>query len=215
MPALLAGPQRTMGALVRTVEVGWSSDRIPSDVTWVHDWRDGKNVVLSLGKASRDYWLRVPGIADVLLQLVPARRALISTYSTSTDAATLEHILVDQILPRLLAQSGESMLHASALSIDGKHALFLGPSGCGKSTLAGLLQHCGHAVLSDDCVQLELVSGRLCAIPTYPSLRLNPDSMDALFPGVTDTAAVADYSAKRRVAVGSTSAQTASDTVRP
>ena len=115
------------------------------------------------------------------------------------DDSTLEHLLVDQVLPRVLAQQGELMVHASALSIDGRHALFLGPSGWGKSTLAGLLHRHGHTVLSDDCVQLVEEAGRFGAIPTYPSLRLYADSLDELFPGLDDTAPVAAYTSKRRV----------------
>ena len=78
--------------------------------------------------------------------------------------------------------------------------LFLGPSGWGKSTLAGLLQQRGHHILSDDCVQLVAESsGRFRAVPTYPSLRLNADSLEALFPDQIETAPVASYSNKRRV----------------
>ena len=121
--------------------------------------------------------------------------------SPSADASSLEHILVDQVLPRLLAQRGEVVVHASALAINHSHALFLGPSGWGKSTLAGLLQLDGHGVLSDDCVQLNLADGHLHALPTYPSLRLNTDSLDALFPDLGESAPVAHYSEKRRVPV--------------
>ena len=161
---------------------------------------DADEVVLSLAKQGPDYWLRVPGIADFLLQLDPCR-VLVSPEARSLDPNTLEHQLVDQILPRLLAQLGELLVHASAVSMDSRHALFLGPSGWGKSTLAGLLQLSGHRVLSDDCVQLNLAGGHLHALPTYPSLRLNPDSLDALFPSLPETTPVAGYSEKRRVPV--------------
>ena len=178
----------------------WASDRPPGDIDWHHHWLDADEVVLSLAKQGPDYWLRVPDVADFLLQLDPCR-VLVSPEAKSLDPATLEHQLVDQILPRLLAQLGESLVHASAVNINHRHALFLGPSGWGKSTLAGLLQLNGHSVLSDDCVQLNLAEGRLTALPTYPSLRLNADSLDALFPDLTETTPVADYSEKRRVPV--------------
>ena len=65
-----------------------------------------------------------------------------------------------------------------------------------------LLHRAGHPVLSDDCVQLQLDPvGRVRALATYPSLRLNTDSLQALFPDQADTAPVAHYTDKRRVPV--------------
>jgi hypothetical protein len=110
-------------------------------------------------------------------------------------------LLVDQVLPRFLAHRGQLLVHASAVTMAGHNALFLGPSGWGKSTLAGLLRDHGHSVHSDDCVQLRLANGRFHALPTYPSLRLYQDSLDALFPGTTPTSPVASYTEKRRVAL--------------
>src|SRR5690606_19444533 len=110
-----------------------------------------------------------------------------------------EHMLVDQVLPRLLAQLGHLLVHGSALRIDGRGALFIGPSGRGKSTLAGLMQRQGHTVLSDDCILLVADGERFQALPTYPSLRLNIDSLAALFPVSPDTVSVAAYSEKRRL----------------
>jgi hypothetical protein len=196
MPAL---PLAQASSFAEIIEVDWCGRTIPPGTEWEHHWRDGSNIVLSLARQGADYWLRIPGIADVLLQLQPVCRVLVSRHAASRDAATLEHQLVDQVLPRLLAQRGELLVHASALAINDHHALFLGPSGWGKSTLAGLLQRLGHAVLSDDCVQIDLAHGQVGAIPTYPSLRLNADSLDTLFPGVAETTPVASYSEKRRV----------------
>ncbi len=181
------------------IEIDWTDCPTP-DTQWSHHWRDGQEVVLSLARQGSDYWLRVPDRADFLLQLEPCR-VLVSREGSSLDVATLEHLLLDQVLPRLLAQQGKLVIHASALAVAARAVLFLGPSGWGKSTLAGLLQRRGHTVLSDDCVQLNLHGRRFNAIPTYPSLRLYPDSLDAVFPDLTESTPVADYSEKRRVPV--------------
>lgn len=167
------------------------------EATWVHHWKANDEPVLSLARQDGGYLLRAPGIADFLIQLQPSR--LLVSPAPSADASTLEHLVVDQVLPRLLAQHGELMAHASALSMSGRHALFTGPSGWGKSTLAGLLQRQGHAVLSDDCVQLLPRSGAFHAVPTYPSLRLHADSLRHLFQDDTVTTPMAAYSPKQRV----------------
>jgi len=182
-------------------EIDWLPPDYPvEDVELCHHWHDGDDIVLSLARQGADYWLRAPGIAVFLLQMQPSRIRVLP--ETDIDASTLEHVLVDQVLPRLLAQQGELMVHASALAIEGRHALFAGPSGWGKSTLAGLMHRQGHLVLSDDCMQLVAGGERLHALPTYSSLRLYDDSLQALFPGVQGTGPVASYSDKRRMPMG-------------
>ena len=64
----------------------------------------------------------------------------------------LEHRLLSTIVPTLLADRGDLMLHASAVAVDGRAVLFCGPSGRGKSTLALVLSREGHPMLAEDGV---------------------------------------------------------------
>jgi len=169
----------------------------PNDMHWRHHWLDGDEVVLSLAQLGSRYWLRFPDLADFLLQ--PDSGQILFAPNAAADDNTLEHLLVDQVLPRFLAHCAQLLVHASAVTINGRHALFIGPSGWGKSTLAGLLQQYGHTVHSDDCVQLHPSNGRHEVLPTYPSLRLYEDSLKALFTSQQDTSPVASYSEKLRV----------------
>lgn len=197
---VLQGSLHPKAVEILRAELDWNPCGAPLNAEWSHHWRDCDEIVLSLAKVDSDYWLRSPGVADFLVRMQPCR--ILISPEPSVDASTLEHILVDQVLPRVLAQQGELMVHASALGIGGRHALFSGLSGWGKSTLAGLLQRQGHDVLSDDCVQLVADGERFNAMPTYPSLRLYADSLEELFPGLhSSTAPVASYSEKRRVPV--------------
>lgn len=183
-----------------SITIDWDTGGEATELQWQHHWRDGEETVLSLATLGGDYWLRVPGLVDFQLQMGNAR-VLVHSAPGALDEATLEHLLVDQVLPRMLSASGHLIVHASALRINGRVALFLAPSGWGKSTLAAVLHHAGHAMLSDDCVQLVLADDQFRATPTYPSLRLNPDSLAALFPELTDSRPMADYSDKRRVPI--------------
>ena len=183
----------------------------PAGIVWRHEWREDGDVVLQLAKTGNDYWLRFPDLADFLFR--PASAELLLASDTSEDDATLEHLLVDQVLPRLLAHAGHLVVHASAVSLGVRNVLFLGGSGWGKSTLAGLLSQRGHTVHSDDCVQLRTVHGRPEALATYPSLRLYPDSLGTLFPQSSITAPMASYSEKLRVALHSPGATTGSAAV--
>ena len=169
------------------------------DPHWLHHWIDDDEVVLSMARQGPDYFLRFPDLADFLLE-PDASRITVVHRNVDTDDATLEHLLIDQVLPRYLAHEGLLSLHASALTIDGKCLLILGKSGAGKSTLAGFLAAHGHGLLSDDCTIVEVEAGRALATATYPSLRLLPDSVDALYPAGADLRPMAHYSPKQRVA---------------
>ena len=196
LPSLPRLPDDAPGLPITVVQ---GTAGIPDDLPWQHHWLDGDEALLSLARQDSDYWLRVPDYADFRIRLQPCSVQVVPL-DAALDAATLEHLLVDQILPRVLAQHGASLVHASAVRIGARQVLFAAPSGWGKSTLAGLLHRAGHRVLSDDCVQLVAgEDGRIGVIPTYPSLRLNTDSLDALFPDQADTAPVAHYTEKRRV----------------
>lgn len=182
-----------------TFRIDLGQQACPDDTAWHHHWLDGDEVVLSLARQGTDYWLRFPNLADFLVQTRTGQ--ILLAPGAPEDESTIEHLLVDQLLPRLLAHRDQLVLHASAVTLGGRHALFLGQSGWGKSTLAGLMQGHGHAVHSDDCVQVRRAAGRHEALPTYPSLRLYPDSLDALFPGRAGTSPVAAYTEKQRVAL--------------
>jgi hypothetical protein len=125
----------------------------------------------------------------------------------------LEHLLADQVLPRCLAQRGELVVHAAGIALGPDIALFVGESGRGKSTLAGLFFRAGRTLLSDDCLILRPTPVAVLAIPTYPSLRLRPDSADALFPGDIARAPLPSYSDKPRFSIPDVSRQAAAGRV--
>jgi hypothetical protein len=89
---------------------------------------------------------------------------------------TVRHLLLDLLLPALLASRGHLVLHASAIARGGRAVAFMGPTGVGKSTLAAALTRRGASTLSDDALVLDVRGAGAVAIPTYPGLRLWPES---------------------------------------
>jgi hypothetical protein len=102
--------------------------------------------------------------------------AIVCTPVAGTAPATLRHLLIDQVLPRVLFLRGAVVLHASALRApDGRAVAFLGASGSGKSTLAASLLAAGWSLLTDDALVIQSGRAGPSAVPTYPELRLWPD----------------------------------------
>ena len=96
---------------------------------------------------------------------------------TVQDAATY---LLGPIFGFLLRLRGVVSLHASGVMI-GDHAVALvGPAGAGKSTTAAAFAQCGYPVITDDVFALKDSGGRFFVEPGYATLRLWPDSVEAL-----------------------------------
>jgi hypothetical protein len=94
---------------------------------------------------------------------------------------------------------GHLVLHASAVQLpDDRVVAFLGKSGRGKSTLAAAMHTRGSRLLSDDCIWLRAVDGRVQLVPGYTGLRLNDDSIPTLGLPQRGWAGVSHYSGKQR-----------------
>ena len=165
---------------------------------WSYRWlNDDGSVTLALAKRADGHLLRFPRACDFLFD--SAQRAIRISPETGVDEAIIEHLLLDQVLPRILSHQGELATHCSAVAAGHGAAIFLGRTGWGKSTLAGLMHRQGCALLSDDCVLLRPQSGRVVAVPTYRSMRLWPESLDRVFPSTESP--VGSGGAKRRLRV--------------
>src|SRR5512146_482892 len=77
------------------------------------------------------------------------------------DPEHIAHLLVDHVVPRIVALRGDLMLHASgAVGPSGRAYLFLGQAGAGKSTIATQLALRRWALLDDDGVRVVARDGR-------------------------------------------------------
>ena len=114
---------------------------------------------------------------------------------------TVRHLLLNQVLPLALARRGRLVLHAAAVSWEGKVAAFLGRSGTGKSTLAAACALAGAHVVSDDCLVVRQtgVMGGWEAVPCEAGVRLWPDAIEHLGCSFEATSALAHYTRKRRI----------------
>jgi hypothetical protein len=156
-------------------------------------------ITLSVARDGSGYLLRFPELADFVLS--PDAREIRCYPLTTTPALTLRHLFLDQVLPLALGHRRKIVLHASSVAGPEGAIAFLGESGLGKSTLTAEFAKHGCRILTDDCLLIEHAGDRLLAIPSYPSLRLWPDVVAALFQSDADLVPLAHYTDKKRLRI--------------
>ncbi len=92
--------------------------------------------------------------------------------------AAAAHYFFSYALPLWLETKGVPMLHASAVTINGRVVAFLGRSGVGKSTLCAELAHSGCEFVADDSLALRQdAAGDWRCFHGPPQLRLWPSAL--------------------------------------
>ena len=79
------------------------------------------------------------------------------------EVELLPILLAGTVTAFLLALRGETVLHASAVAIDGAAVAFVGQSGRGKSTIAALLCVAGAELVTDDVLTVDPGPPVMCA----------------------------------------------------
>lgn len=154
---------------------------------------------LSAARTAGGYLLHFPGLADFVASR--DRRRIVAHVAPGTSTATVRHLFLDQVVPLLLTASDVTVLHASAVAIDAVAVGFVGDSGQGKSTLAALLWRSLARVVSDDCLVLFHTADAVEAVPSYPGLRLWPDSLARVAPSGCRGTPMGHHTSKRRLRI--------------
>jgi len=173
----------------------------PANLSWIHHWYQDKNKKrsnYSVGLTPDGYFFRFAAKANFRVSLPD--RSIFCSPRSGTDTATIRHLLLDHVLPRLLVDDDELAIHASAIRTeDGRGVAFLGDSGWGKSTLAQSFNANGADLLGDDCLKLWVRGESLLGIASYSGCRLWSDSVQALFPGGVDALRMGEVTSKQRI----------------
>ncbi len=116
--------------------------------------------------------------------------------------ATICYLFLNQVIPLVISGiTGRLVLHAGCIDVKGEAIIFLGLSGRGKSTITFDFCRSGLPLLSDDCLLIEYADGKICALPSYPTLRLWDDSVKAFYTADDEFPDVAHYTVKKRLEV--------------
>lgn len=162
---------------------------------WQHRWCNGGRIWMRLARRGETRVIQFPGLGEFEIR----GRSIVCYPRTKIPLRTIRHLLLNQVLPATLASSRSVVLHASAVEIGGRAIGFLGPAGAGKSTIAGALVRHGASTVTDDALVIHLAGSNAIAVPTYPGLRLWPDSRAIIgtWPAIRRVR-VAHYTRKQR-----------------
>ena len=165
---------------------------------WDRD-EQGGGVWLSFHRLEGGFLLRFPDLADFLITEDGA--AATCWPVPGTDAATLEHLFLNQVVPMMQSAGGRLVFHGGAVEAgpDRLAVAFLGPSRRGKSTLTASFAQAGGRFLTDDMLVLVPGAKGVMAEPGHPSVRMWCDSRTALLGDAAEPAPAVSYTAKDRM----------------
>jgi hypothetical protein len=188
-----------------TKEEASISDGIAVD----HLWEDNRKS-LRIGRAApngrRIFSLSFRHFATAIVYPESSEVLVWAKESNILDPA-IDHLVSDQIIPRVVAHGPGLVLHASLIESRNVGVAILGYSGYGKSTLATSLYGAGYTLHGDDTTVINASGPPYFARSLYPSLRLFPDSLKMLFPAEPEFQRVAHYTDKLRVKLPSSRGQ--------
>lgn len=174
--ALFVGPVRS----VDVPDTAPLESRRTDLVVWRRHWSEADRLVVDF--------------IDIALVEVDDKTGMV-IFDRELDAETEQHLLLDHVLPLVLARRGELVLHGAVISRDGVGVILVGESGAGKSTMTAFAWQQGWTVGGDDGAVVSTTVPPMVE-PTYASVRLTPFSADLLR---LDAAATSAIVGKRRV----------------
>lgn len=180
----------------RFAETEWPT---PPSQPLLEDTLENGEVWFASWKCADGYLVRFPGLCD--FRILPTEMRIDCAPEAGVSESTIAHLILDHATPRLLSLTpGYVVFHASAVQIGDHVVAVLGQSGQGKSTLAAWFAAQGFPLLTDDClvVRWDDATRRWLAQPSYRSVRLWPDSVEALGIEESKLREFAGYSSKRR-----------------
>ena len=99
------------------------------------------------------------------------------------DEKGMRSFMLNTMLPAVLAQRQQVLMHGSSVIIGDRLALFLGTSGAGKSSTVAELRRRGYTIFCDDVFVLlppASADPTVYALASYPMMKLKKDTIEAV-----------------------------------
>jgi len=173
---------RVRSALPLPETLPWPRSELAVDI----EIRQGR-VPERVGESTHDLpYIQAAPDGSLLLDAMPVARFLVRPgrvvvdSSLPPDSADLRVRLLGPVLGILCYLRGLLPLHACAVRIGTRTIAIAGPSCAGKSTLVGALLRRGHTLITDDICAIAYSSVSPLVFPSFPALKLAPDSLKTL-----------------------------------
>lgn len=118
-----------------------------------------------------------------------------------TATAVVELLFLSLLTGFWLESRGRIVLHASAVSVNGRGVVFLATNTGGKTSLSSSLMRMGSALLTDDFLAVTLDDDTAVGHPGFPQMRMWPDLADHFLGAHDHLPLVLPDTEKRRVPV--------------
>jgi len=132
--------------------------RLPNGTVWRRHWAEAHRLVVDF-----------LGVARVEVQDGSGTVVFDRPLSDQME----QHLLLDHVLPLVLARAGEVVLHGGVVSRSGRAVVLIGSTGAGKSTLTAFAGQRGWSIGGDDGAVLTATKPPSVE-PTYATVRLTP-----------------------------------------
>ncbi len=126
-------------------------DELNQDFEKVNQFKITPNVTVLTSKNTTRIKYR-----DIDICTVKNNNEIVVNPYTGLKDSFLMKIILGSALPIILQKKGNLVLHANAIKIKDKAAIFIGPQGVGKSTISSVLVKKGYSLISDDIVTIEV-----------------------------------------------------------
>ena len=157
------------------VDVRWGdeADEALDDATGelIAQYHDGQTIWYSITETDSHYLIRFPHCGDFVVSTDLSHVAVRGRRGGRTDLLPI--LLAGTVSAALLTLRGSTVLHASAVAVDGRVLAVVGHSGQGKSTLAALMCLAGAELVSDDLLTVRPGRPATC-LGGASELRLRP-----------------------------------------
>jgi hypothetical protein len=111
--------------------------------------------------------------------IIRGGREILVIPEAGVDERLLRRYLCGTVMGILLDQMGLLVLHASAVTIEGKACAFVGNQGSGKSSIATVLCGRGHRFVCDDVAAVRLMPGQAWIYPAFPQMKVSLETAAA------------------------------------
>lgn len=128
----------------------------------------------SFTRTATDYTFRFNEICE--FRITNDRRSIAVHLTPGVNPGIVPILLAGSVMAFVLSLAGKSVLHASAVEVEGSTLAFVGGPGMGKSTLAAVLCSSGATLITDDLLHIEPDSNGFRCFPGTAEIRLRPSA---------------------------------------